>query len=121
MISKPIFYYINSCSTCKRILQQLGGEEKVALRDLKQQPLQLAELDALQARCGSYEALFNKRSQQIKLQGLDLSNASEAEYRTLIPQHYSFLKRPVLISESFIAVGSDAKTVENAVKYIKSH
>jgi len=59
---KKHFYYLNTCSTCKRILKELELDESFSLQNLKEQPLSLEEIELLKAAAGSYEALFNRRS-----------------------------------------------------------
>ena len=75
------------------------------LRELKSEPLTGAEVDALKKLAGSHEALFSRRSQQIKKLGLDLSTFSEKDYRKYILEHYSFLKRPVIVVDGEISIG----------------
>lgn len=112
-----IFIHLGTCNTCKKIWQELGagGEARLSQRDLKAEPLKATELDAFKKLAGSYEALFSRRSQQIKVLGLDVSRFSEADYRKYILEHYSFLKRPVMVIDGEIFIGN-AKAVIAAAK-----
>ena len=66
----------------------------------------------MKALAGSYEALFSRRSQQYKVKGLKGKTVTEKDYRRLILEEYTFLKRPVVISGEQIFIGSEAKTVD---------
>ncbi|HEY8919750.1 MAG TPA: ArsC/Spx/MgsR family protein, partial [Chitinophaga sp.] len=60
---------------------------------------------------GSYEALFSRRSQKYRPMGLHEKTLTEKDYRDLILQEYTFLKRPVAIVDGKIYVGAEAKNV----------
>lgn len=111
-----ILIHLATCNTCKKILTELGPKaERLKQRELKAKPLTGTEIDALKKLAGSYEALFSRRSQQIKVLGLDVSAFSEADYRKHILEHYSFLKRPVMVINGQIFIGN-AKAVVAAAK-----
>lgn len=110
-------YYLSTCDTCKRILKEWQPlPESVVLQDLKKEPISETELDALQALAGSYEALFNKRSQLYKQRNLKEQSLSEADIKALILEHYTFLKRPVLVLNDAVFVGNSKKTVAEAAR-----
>lgn len=81
---------------------------------MKSAPLKASELDALKKLAGSYEVLFSRRSQQIKKLGLDVSEFGEKDYRKYILEHYSFLKRPVIVIDSDIFIGNAKANVAAA-------
>lgn len=87
------------------------------LRELKTENVTATELEAMHQLAGSYEALFSKRSTQIKAQGIEVSQLTEADYKKLILEHYSFLKRPVFLTEETIFIGNSPKTVEAVKAY----
>lgn len=113
------FYYIATCDSCKRILQTLNLPENVSLREIKKEPLTVKELDSMHALAGSYEALFSRRAKLYKERGLKDENLDEADFRRFILEHYTFLKRPVLIFNNNIFIGNSPKTVEAARAAIK--
>lgn len=76
--------------------------------------MKAGEVDALKKLAGSYEALFSRRSQQIKKLGLDVSKFSEKDYRKYILEHYSFLKRPVVVVDGQIFIGNAKAAVAGA-------
>jgi arsenate reductase len=109
-----IFYYLPSCTTCKRVLAELGPERIGRLRDIKADPLTAEEVDALADRAGSYAALFSRRARKYRSQGLAERELTEANYRQYILDEYTFLKRPVLLTEAEAYVGSAKATVSAA-------
>lgn len=107
-------YYLSSCSTCKRILDETEAVAKgYALQDIKKDKITPEQLDEMKKLAGSYEALFSRRSQKYKPMGLAEKNLTEEDYRALILEEYTFLKRPVAIIGKKIFVGSEKKTVES--------
>jgi arsenate reductase len=60
---------------------------------------------------GSYEAMFSRRALKYKELGLKDKPLTEKDYRKLILQEYTFLKRPVVINDKKIFIGSEKKTV----------
>ena len=63
---------------------------------------------------GSYESLFSRRSMKYRPMGLHAKEISEKEYRQLILEEYSFLKRPVIFIDDEIFVGNAKKVVAAA-------
>ncbi len=106
-------YHLSTCSTCQRILQETGAARKGAvLQDIKTEKITPAQLDEMKEKAGSYEALFSRRSLKYKSMGLKDQTLTEKDYRRLILEEYTFLKRPVAIVGDSIFVGSEKKTVE---------
>ena len=66
------------------------------------------------ALSGSYESLFSRRAILFRQRGLHEKELSEKDYRDLILEHYTFLKRPVVLVDDTIFVGNAKKTVEAA-------
>ena len=107
-------YYLSTCDTCKRILGELKPLDGVELVDIKSSPLTSEELDELKSLAGSYEALFSKRARMYKERGLNKIELSENQIKDLILEHYTFLKRPVMLIKGKIFVGNSAKVVAAA-------
>lgn len=106
-------YHLASCSTCVRILKRIDAESKgVQLHDIKSQPITLEQLDQMRSMAGSYEALFSRRAMKYTSMGLANQTLTEADYRALILEEYTFLKRPVAIIGERIFIGNAAKTTE---------
>lgn len=58
---------------------------------------------------GSYEALFSRRARLYKERKLSEKALSEEEIRSLLLEHYTFLKRPVLVWDDHIFIGNTRK------------
>ena len=112
-------YHLSTCDTCKRILKRLGPGPGVELQDIKKEPLDETRVDALRHLAGSYEALFSKRAQLYKQRGLGNQVLEEADYRALLLEHYTFLKRPVIVVGEAIFIGNAEKTIAAAEEALK--
>ena len=73
-------------------------------------------LDFIKEKVGSYEALFSKRAMKFRSRGLNNMDLSDKDYRGLILEEYTFLKRPFIINDDEVFIGNAKKTVEQAVK-----
>ena len=113
-----IFYYLSSCDTCKRIQTELSLDASTQRVDIKKNPLNAVQLDALHTLSGSYEALFSKRAQLHKQRNLKEQALSETDFRALLLEHYTFLKRPVLLYDSKLFVGNTAKVIAEAKAFL---
>lgn len=105
-------FYLSTCDTCKRILKEVRIPESFAMQDIKKSPITEDQLEAMYAFTNSYEDLFNKRAQLYRKRGLNQQELSEDDYKNLLLEHYTFLKRPVILDENQIFVGNAKKTVE---------
>ena len=114
-----IFYYLETCDTCKRILKELNLPADFQTHDIKASPLTEIELAELKSMAGSFEALFSKRARLYKERNLKEQQLSEENYKALLLEHYTFLKRPVLVNDGAIFVGNSKKTVEAAKASIR--
>jgi arsenate reductase len=109
-------YLLNSCSTCQRILSQLGTIEGLELQNIKVENIDERMLDWLKEKVGSYEALFSKKAMKYRAMGLHEQTLSEADYRRLMLEEYTFLKRPFMINGEEVFIGNTSKVVDEAVK-----
>jgi arsenate reductase (glutaredoxin) len=110
-------YHVATCDTCQRIIQEAGLNKKgYACQNIKEDKITPAQLDEMKAIMGSYEALFSRRALKYKAMGLKDKKLTEKDYRNLILQEYTFLKRPVVISGKKIFSGSEKKTVAEVTK-----
>jgi len=72
------------------------------------------QIEEMVALSGSYEALFSKRAKLYKERDLKNETLEDSDFKNLILEHYTFLKRPVLIVDDQIFIGNSAKNVESA-------
>ena len=103
-------YYLGQCSTCQRILNEVNW--KGQLQDIRIEKISEKQLDQMANMSGSYEALFSRRAIKYKSMGLKDKALSESDYRQLILEEDTFLKRPVFIVNDKIFVGNSKKTIE---------
>ncbi|UPQ75926.1 arsenate reductase family protein [Chryseobacterium nepalense] len=104
-------FHLNTCDTCRKILAQFDLSDW-ELREIRKEPVTEEELAEMYEKTQSYETLFSKKSTQIKLRGLDVKSLTEKDFKELLLDHYTFLKRPVFITNDKIFVGNDKKNVE---------
>lgn len=109
-------YHLSTCSTCQKILKQINPGKDVELIDIKEKHIDAAVLDWIKEKVGSYEALFSKRAMKFRAMGLHELELSEQDYRRLMLEEYTFLKRPFMINEEAVFIGNTQKEVDAAVR-----
>lgn len=114
-------YYLSTCDTCARIIKETGVNKKgFIMQDIKTEKITAAQLDELKKMHGTYKALFSKRAIKYKEMNLKDQLLSEKDYRRLILEEYTFLKRPVVIIGSEIFAGSEKSTVDTLKAVLES-
>jgi arsenate reductase len=113
-------YCLSGCSTCKMILAELSPAIKgFTLQDIKGEKITDTQIEEMKKLAGSYEALFSRRARKFVEMGLKDKKLGEMDYRALILEEYTFLKRPVAIVGSDIFIGSEKKVQEALKKKLK--
>lgn len=107
-------YHLSTCNTCQRIIGELGGGAGFELQDIKTEAMTPEQVDYMKEKVGSYEALFSRRARKYTSMGLKEKNLTEADYRNLILQEYTFLKRPVILIDEEVFVGNTKKVIAAA-------
>ena len=107
-------YYLSTCDTCKRIMNELDLPDAFERQDIKAKAISESQLEEMKALSGSYESLFSKRARLYKELGLKDKALTENEYKSYILEHYTFLKRPVIVINNKIFIGNSKKSVEAA-------
>jgi arsenate reductase (glutaredoxin) len=109
-----------NCTTSQAIIKETQVDKKgFVMQDIKFEKITPAQLDEMKKMAGSYEALFSRRALKYKELKLKDKKLEEQDYRNYILSEYTFLKRPVVIIDDKIFVGSEKKTVQalkNATK-----
>jgi len=100
-----------------RILKQIP-HERFEMQEIKTQPITVKQLEEMKDLSGSYASLFSRRAKKYKEMGLKDQDLAEKDYKQLILDHYTFLKRPVVIIDDRIFVGSSKKTIESLLDEI---
>lgn len=112
-------YHLSTCSTCKKVIAKLNNGEGFEMQDIKTEALTEEQLDFMKEKVGSYEALFSRRAMKYRSMGLNEMDLSEEDYRKYILEEYTFLKRPVVIIDNEVFVGSAKKSVEGALSKLE--
>ena len=99
-------------------MKETNAGSVCTLQDIKTESISEKDLDWLALKAGSYEALFSRRSLKYRAMGLHEKTLSENDYRSLILQEYTFLKRPVIVVEDAVFIGNLAKTVAAAKAFL---
>ena len=113
-------YFLKTCDTCKRIIKEINPPSGFVFQDIKEEEITVKQLEEMHALAGSYEALFSKRAKLYKERGLKDEVLAEADFKQFILEHYTFLKRPVIIVGDQIFIGNSKKVVEAAKQAIAS-
>ncbi|SRR5690554_5700283 len=104
-------FYLSTCDTCKRILKNLDIPSEFKMQDIKKEPISETQLEELYKHTQSYEALFNKRAQLYRKRELNKKELSETDYKNLLLEHYTFLKRPIIVDKADIFIGNAKKNI----------
>lgn len=107
-------YYLSTCDTCQRILKELDLSPEFEKIEIKENGIPEKDLEQMKQLSGSYESLFSKRARLYRERNLKNKDLKEEDYKNLILEHYTFLKRPVIINGSEIFIGNSSKTVAAA-------
>lgn len=113
-------YHLGNCTTSQAIIKETQIDKKgFDMQDIKFEKISPEQLEEMKKMAGSYEALFSRRAMKYKELGLKDKKLDEKDYRNYILDEYTFLKRPVVIINDKIFVGSEKKTVEALKKAVK--
>ena len=111
-------YYLSTCSTCSRIIAELKLVKKgFQLQDIKTEKITPSQLEEMKNTVGNYESLFSRIA--LKYKTLKTKPTAEKEYKRLILEEYTFLKRPVIFIDKQIFIGNSKKNIENAKEALK--
>lgn len=95
-------------------MNELQLPEDFVQQDIKNEAITADQLDHMKSLAGSYESLFSRRAMLFRQRNLGDKDLKESDYRELILDHYTFLKRPVIINGDAIFIGNSKKVVEAA-------
>ncbi|HMQ62547.1 MAG TPA: ArsC/Spx/MgsR family protein [Flavilitoribacter sp.] len=107
-------YHLATCTTCQGIIKDLKPGKDFEMQDIKTEPITEAQLDRMKEKAGSYEALFSRRALKYREWELNKKKLTEADYKKLILEEYTFLKRPVIFIDEDIFVGNAPAVVAAA-------
>ncbi|MBK9284180.1 MAG: hypothetical protein IPM51_07635 [Sphingobacteriaceae bacterium] len=110
-------YHLGSCSTNQRIIKELDLTNKnFEFQEIKTEKITAKQLQEMKELSGSYEALFSRVA--LKYKTLNPKPATENEYKKLILEEYTFLKRPVILLDKKIFIGNSKSTLADLQKYL---
>jgi arsenate reductase len=113
-------YHLGNCTTCQAILKETGiGKKGFIMQDIKLEKITPAQLEEMKRIAGNYESLFSRRAIKYKELGLKDKQLTENDYRKFILEEYTFLKRPVVVIDDKILIGSERKTIAALKKAVK--
>jgi arsenate reductase len=105
---------------CRKILKELSPDDTIHLQDIKTDKITEEQLDEMGRLAGSYEALFSRKAIKYRTMGLGDKTLEEKDYRRLILQEYTFLKRPVVVCSGRIFIGNAVKAVAAAKEALEA-
>ena len=105
-------YTLKSCSTCQRIIKELGIGDEFENQNIKTSPITEEQVDEMAKMAGSYEVLFSRKAMKYRSMGLNEKELTEQDYRKYITEEYTFLKRPVFIIGDEIFISNSKKNIE---------
>ncbi len=111
-------FYLKNCNTSKRVIKEVGIDSSFEIRDIKENKLTPEELDFLAEMAGSYQALFSKKARKYREYNLHLENLTEDDYKKYLLEDYTFLKRPTVVIEDRIFLGSHKNTVKQLAYHL---
>lgn len=115
-------YYLKTCDTCKRILKQMTAAmrtdklEDFILQEIKIEPITVSQIEEIHRYTKSYETLFSRRAKKYKQMDLKSQTLTEHDYKQLILEEYTFLKRPVIIINNEVFVGNNKNVIANMLE-----
>ncbi len=105
-------YHLGKCTTCQRIIKDLKVTPKnFRMQEIRSEKITAAQLDEMMKFAGSYEALFSRVAIAYKTRGLKNKKLTEKDYRRLILEEDTFLKRPVFIIDGKIFIGNSKNMI----------
>ena len=100
-------------------MKTLQLPEQFELIDVKFRPILEDELERMKDLSGSFESLFSKKAIKFRSLGFNNQELSEHEYKRLILEEYTFLKRPVLVIDDHIVVGNSKAAIEKMLNQLE--
>ncbi len=112
-------YHLSTCNTCQKIMAQVYDLSSFEQIDIKKKNISAKDLDFIAKKAGGYEQVFSRRAMKFRSEGWNEKELSEEDYRKLILQEYTFLKRPVFIIGKEVFVGNAKSNVLALVEFAK--
>ena len=101
-------------------MRDLEAPSSFVVQDIKKNEITVKQLEEMHALSGSYESLFSRRAKLYKERQLKDKKLTERDFKSLILEHYTFLKRPVILNNEEIFIGNSKNTIQAAKESIKN-
>ncbi|MDG2397025.1 MAG: ArsC/Spx/MgsR family protein [Flavobacteriaceae bacterium] len=109
-------FYLKTCDTCIRIMKILNLPEYFLKINIKENPITENQLVELFSMSKSYEKLLNKRSRLFIEKKIKPVELKELEIKNLLLEHYTFLKRPIVIFNKTIYIGNSKNNINKLIQ-----
>ena len=113
-------YYLKSCSTCLRIMNDIGVDDSWEQQNIRTEKITSKQLTEMKKGSGSYESLFSRTAMKYKEMNLKEKSLVEQDYKALILEYNTFLKRPVMLIDDQIFIGNSKKNIASVLDYLNS-
>ena len=97
-------------------VMETGKLEGFILQEIKTESITVSQIEEMYNYTKSYETLFSRRAKKYKQMDLKNQILTENDYKQLILEEYTFLKRPVIIIDNEIFVGNSKNIVANILE-----
>lgn len=84
------------------------------MQDIKNEKITENQIEEMASLSGSFESLFSRKAMKFRSMGLKEKVLGEEDYKQLILDEYTFLKRPVIVMGKDIFIGNSKSIVEAA-------
>lgn len=108
-------HWLPHCTTCQKAVQYLEkkGYAVAEFRDVKSDPLDRKEVERLSELVGGADELFSRRARKYREMNLSERELSSDEMIQLMVEEYTFIKRPVLVSDGRAVAGFTSKSYDS--------
>jgi arsenate reductase (glutaredoxin) len=113
-LMKNTIFYLSSCNSCKKVMDVIKPDKSFLLQDIKTEKITKDQIEEMAKLAGGYEPLFSKIAMKYRSMGLNEMKLSETDYKKYILEEYTFLKRPVIVFDNKIFIGSSKNSVMEA-------
>jgi arsenate reductase len=91
------------------------------MQDIKTEAITKDQIEKMFKLAGTFVALFSRRAMKYKSEGLNKMTLDEKDYKKHILREYTYLKRPVVIIDDQIFIGSaksNLTLLEQALEFV---
>lgn len=114
-------WYLSTCSTCTRIMNELNiTKENFITEDMKNNPISKQDLEQIKNTTNlAFEDLFNKRAMKYQKTEKKHQIKTDTDFKQAILEEYTFLKRPIIQINNKYFIGNSKKTIEECKTELK--